>query len=139
MMRPVLASRQEAVHRAMKMSMLSAVRVQVTLRQQGSSLTLTIREAAPATAKDRSAGRPSVSLRDWQQADRYWRVAQELGKALEALLLTAPPPAPRSLVGVTVCVTPSGDSVADADHQPASIGRKHEGKPCSPPASDDWP
>src|ERR1700694_5877943 len=96
-MRPVVASTQEAVHRAMKMSMLSAVRVQVTLRQQESSLAPTIRVAAPVTAKDRSAGRPSVSLLDWQQADRYWRVAQELATALEKLPLTAPRPALRSL------------------------------------------
>ena len=74
-MRPVVAATLEAVHRA-----------------------LTIREATPVTAKDRLAGRPSVSLRDWPQADRYWRVAQELAKAPETFLPAAPRPALRLLV-----------------------------------------
>src|ERR1700682_2734917 len=92
-MRPVVASTLEAGYRAMKMSMLSALRVPVTLRQQESSLTLTIREAAPVTAKDRSSVRPSVSLPGWPQADRYSRVAREPAKASGAFLLAAPRPA----------------------------------------------
>lgn len=102
-MRPVAASTLEAVRPAMTMSMLSAVRVQVTLRQQGSFLALTIREAAPVTAKDRSSVRPSVSLRDWPQADRYWRVARE--PATETLPPTVPRPALRPLVAAE----PRGD------------------------------
>src|SRR3984893_7303120 len=47
--------------------------------------------------------------------------------------------APRSPVGVIACATPSGESAAGADHQPVSIGRKHEGKPTSPPGRDNWP